>query len=113
MSVVLLEQLVEEVNSLKLIPEIEVYNGITKTGLIEIGLINKETEKSLLLVRAVQSPELSHLECLNQGSAKLIECVFGYGIERIIQANVRDEETKEEINGELEEGSTTLCVNNE
>jgi len=104
MSVVLLEQLVEEINSLEVLPKMEVYQGITETGLIEIGLIDLNTEKSLALIRAVQSPELSHLECINQGASKIIEYIFSLGIFSILKG-------KED--GELEEGSTTLCVNNE
>jgi hypothetical protein len=104
MSVVLLEQLIEEVNSLEVLPKMEVYQGITETGLVEIGLIDLNTEKSLALVRAVQSPDLSHLECINQGASKIIDYVFSHGIRSIL--NGQD-------NGELEKGSTTLCSNNE
>lgn len=103
MSVVLLEQLLESYNTNNPESKFEVYNCILPTGLIEVGVLNTVTNISNIKVRAVQSPELSHLECVGQGASKIIDCIFSLGMVKVIK----------ETDEKLEEGSTTLCVNNE
>lgn len=103
MSVVLLEQLLESYNVNNPKSKFEVYNCILPTGLIEVGVLNTVTNISNIKVRAVQSPELSHLECVNQGASKIIDCIFDLGMCKVIK----------ESNEKLEKGSGELCENND
>lgn len=124
MSVVLLEQLLETYNNKGQGCKFEVYNCILQTGMIEVGVVNTLTNTSHVKVNAIQTPELSHLECVGQGASMIIDCIFGYGLSKILKDSKVTEENKhytrlepspefKEKYGELEKGSTTLCDNNE
>jgi len=84
MSVVLLEQLLETYNLDEEVYKLEAYNCILPTGLIEVGILDTNANMSIIKVNAIQSPELSHLECVNQGASMIIDSVFKSGLELIL-----------------------------
>lgn len=123
MSVVLLEQLLETYNNKGQGVKFEVYNCILSTGLIEVGVVNTVTNTSHVKVNAIQSPELSHLECVGQGASMIIDCIFGYGLSKILKDSKITEENKNytrlepskefrEKYEKLEEGSGELRKDN-
>jgi len=87
MSVVLLEQLLEDYNLDEEVYKLEVYNCILPTGIIEIGILDTHANTSVIRVNAIQSPELSHLECINQGASMIIQSIFKSGLETILPEN--------------------------
>lgn len=123
MSVVLLEQLLETFNNRGLGCKLEVYECVLPTAFIEVGVVDTVTNTSHVKVLGKQSKELSYTDVVNQGASMLIDCIFAYGLSKILKDSKVTEENKNytrlepskefrEKYEKLEEGSGELRKDN-
>ena len=104
MSVVLLEELIESFNKSN-DTQLEVYSGVGKDVLVEIGVAERFENKPLINVRFKQSKGVPYNDGLDQGAAKIIDALFASGMNYLINYVEKKDE-------ELKEGSGELCEDN-
>lgn len=87
MSVVLLEQLLEEFNKEETQINLDVYNVVLPNGSIEVGIVDTISDTSILKITGYQTKETSYQDVLEQGTSKMIDHIFKQGISMINKQN--------------------------